>query len=189
VGRSGFNALNGLRHIAFRTVDYESPSFAVLKLPGLDVVEQTCWHGFFGTSMRLFAVVDDALKRAHRLTMVDVALLDLLAKSDRGTFPHRQLSHALQLSPNQVGQRIRHLKARALVTQSPTSYDRRGYYVTITDSGRRRLLAARKAFAEAVSTHYLNILSHQQMTALADVHHRISDHLRAFEPGPPEAPA
>jgi DNA-binding MarR family transcriptional regulator len=148
----------------------------MLHLPGLDLVEQTCWHEFLETSIRLLAELDSRLKELHGLTLFDVIVLDLLA---RGAIRKSELAHAFMQTPGQVALQIRSLKNKGLVGYWPTRYDPRAVLVSITHAGRARVEAARKTYAEEVRTHYLDRMSHQQMIALADTHRRINTPLRA----------
>ena len=161
-----------------RSVDYTGRQLPMVQLPGLDFIEQTCWHEFLNSSIQLFAALDVRFKEMHGITLADIRLLDLLATSDRGLYRKSELSRALMLTPNRVAQLIRHLKPQRLVTQSITPYDRRGVFVSITVAGRARLEAARETFAEEVRTHWLDRMSRQQMMALTDIHRRITTQLQ-----------
>lgn len=135
-------------------------------LPGLDENEQRCWRLFLDSSMRMLAT--------HGLTLLDVELLDLLAHSDRGAMRMSALADVLMLGPGRVGKRIRSLEKRVLVSRRSTRYDRRGLLVSITATDRAELELAMRTYAQEVRRHYLDRMSRQQMTDLADIHRRIS---------------
>lgn len=144
-------------------------------MPGLDFVEQTCWHEFLDSSIRVLAELDNRLGRTHGLALFDVLLLDLLA---RGAVRKSELAHALMQPPDQVALQIRSLQAKGLVGHCPTPHARGAVVVSITPAGRDRVDAARKTYAEAVRDQYLDRMSHQQMMALADSHRRINGPLK-----------
>jgi DNA-binding MarR family transcriptional regulator len=154
-------------------VEYRGRALPPVRLPGLDFVEQTCWDEFLESSIQLFAAIDYRLKQTMGLTLAAVRLLNYLDVSN-GSFRKSQLSHALMLNPSRVGQLIRHLKPQQFVTQSATPNDPRGIRVSITDTGRARLEAARQIVAEEVRAHYLGGMSRHQMTMLTDSHRRIN---------------
>jgi DNA-binding MarR family transcriptional regulator len=143
----------------------------MLQLPGLDFVEQTCWHEFLDSSIRLLADLDSRLKEIHGVTLFDVLVLDLLS---RGPVRKSELAHALMQPHDQMAMQIRSLRARALVGHSPTPYDRHAVLVSITRAGRMRVEAARRTYAEEVRANYLDRMSYQQMIALTDGHRRIN---------------
>lgn len=153
----------------------------MLQLPGFDFVEQTCWHEFLEASIRLVAGLDSRLKETHGLTLFDVLVLDLLA---RGSVRKCELAEALMQPPEEVTLQIRHLKTKGLIGHWPAPYDGGTVLVSITRAGQVRADAARKTYAEEVRIRYLDRMSHQQMTALADNHRRINTPLKAVTSTP-----
>lgn len=143
----------------------------MLQLPGFDFVEQTCWHEFLDTSIRLLADLDSRLQEMHGLVLFDVLVLDLLA---RGPARNSELAQALMQPNGQMSMQIRGMKARGLVGHSPTPYDRHAALVRITRAGCVRVEAARRTYAEEVRANYLDRMSYQQMVALTDSHRRIN---------------
>lgn len=146
----------------------------MVQLPGLDSVDQTCWHEFLDASMRLLAAIDSRLNAKHGLSLTQVRLLNLLATSNTGAARKAELCHALMVPPGRLAQMFRHLQLRGLLAQSATPHDRRGILLSITDMGRAGLEAARKTLAEEVRTLYLGRMSYQQMIAMTDGHRRIN---------------
>jgi len=149
----------------------------MLQLPGLDFVEQTCWHEFLDSSIRLLADLDSRLKEMHGLTLFDVLVLDLLS---RGPARKCELAQALMQPDGQMAMQIRSLRTRGLVGHCPMPYDRHALLVSITRAGCIRVEAARRTYAEEVRSHYLDHMSHQQMIAMADSHRRINTPLNGL---------
>lgn len=146
----------------------------MVQLPGLDSVEQMCWHEFLDSSIRLLAAIDSRLNAKHGLSLTEIRLLNLLATSHTGAARKTELCHVLMVPPARLTQMFRHLRPRGLLAQSATAHDRRGILLSITDLGRAGLEAARKTLADEVRTLYLGRLSYQQMIAMTDVHRRIN---------------
>jgi DNA-binding MarR family transcriptional regulator len=120
------------------------------------------------------ATLTDSLMDAHGLTLFDVLLLDLLAKSDSGSVRMRDVSDAFVMAPSRVTQQIRRLQTQGLVSRSPDPGDRRGVLASITNQGRSRLGPAIDTYAQGIRTHYVNQMSRQQMIALGDSCQRVS---------------
>ena len=135
--------------------------------------EMKCWNQFFASSTVLLAILNNSLKDAHGLALLDVLLLDLLAQSDAGCARMRDLADAFVMAPGRVTQHVRRLQSQGLVTRGPDPEDRRVVLATITASGRSRLGPARETYARGIRTHYLNQMSRRQMIALGDSCHRV----------------
>ena len=151
-------------------IDPEPPTSL---FPDVDAAETRCWQQFFTSSSRLMTTLTNSLMDAHGLTLFDVLLLDLLAKSDSGGARMRDLADTFVLAPSRVTQQIRRLQNQGLVSRSPDPDDRRGVIASITTQGRSRLGPAIKTYAQGVRTHYINQMSRQQMIALGDSCHRV----------------
>lgn len=164
--------------LAFRTVVHTGRQLPMVQLPGLDSIEQICWHEFLDCSMRLLATIDGRLNANYGLTLAEVHLLNLLATSNTGSVRKAELCRVLMMPPSRLAQICRHLQPRGLVAQSATPHDRRGILLRITDMGRARLAGVRKALAEEVRTHFLDRMSHHQMLTLIGGHRRINTALR-----------
>ena len=141
---------------------------------GLDDAEKRCWHQFFHSSTRLLDTLSNLLVEAHGLTLFDVLMLDLLAKSDSGSARMSDLADAFMLIPSRVTWQIRRLESAGLVQRSRSRGDRRGVHASITPEGRARARSAMTTYAQEIRTHYLDRMSRQQMIALGDGCRRIS---------------
>ena len=142
--------------------------------PALDDIEQNSWQHFLDTAMRLYILLNRKLMDAHKLTLFDVLLLEMLAESDSGSARMGDLAHALMLTPSRVSQQIRRLESQGLVQRSTSSRDRRGVVATITHDGLARFRPALATYSQVVRTHYLDQLTRPQMAALGDSSRRIN---------------
>lgn len=166
---------DGLTSHAVDEMTVESP---LTYLPGLDDFEHGCWQHFMDSSMNIMAAVDKRLLEAHRLTLVDLLLLDVLGKSDRGA-RMSELADALGLIPSRVAARICRLEKQQLITRSPSSGDRRGVLPRITFEGREQAARAMTTYVQEIRTHYLDQLSREQMVALVEGCRKINAPLKA----------
>lgn len=152
-------------------IDPEPPT---RHLAELEDAEIRCWQQFFASSTSLLATLNSSLVDAHGLTLFDVLLLDLLAKSDFGSARMSDLADALVMAPSRATQHIRRLESQGLVSRGPDPGDRRGVLASITTTGRTRLGPAIRTYAQGIRTHYVNQMSRQQAIALGDSCRRVS---------------
>lgn len=150
-------------------------------LLGLDKGEAECWRHFAESATRIGDIVQRTLLAEHNLTLSDVMLLAMLAKSDTGSVRMGDLSGALVLIPSRVTQQVARLEAQGLLIRGASAEDRRGVVATITRVGRLRLQPVLQTYARVVRTHFLGPLSRQQMGAVGDSCRRIGDGLRQHE--------
>src|SRR5271154_3323703 len=88
------------------------------EMPGLDIAEQRSWQNFLDSALRLYATLNRGLAEAHQLNLVDVRLLDLLDKADRGSARMGDLAEALMSLPSRVTRQIRRLETQGLVRRA-----------------------------------------------------------------------
>jgi DNA-binding MarR family transcriptional regulator len=146
-------------------------------LPGLDDAERACWQFFLESSTRLGEILYQRLLDEHELTLVDLLLLDALAKSDGGSARMSDLANRLTLTPSRVTARIQRLQSRGLVARTINTNDRRSVIAGITRDGRACMHHAMHTYARTVRELYLDRLSRRRMTALGDSCRRINSDL------------
>lgn len=146
-----------------------APDQPVWHLPALDVTENSCVQEFMDSSAGLVAALTFVLISEHGLTLFDVLVLELLARSERGSARMRDLAEAFALAPSRVTQLIGRLEAQGLVGRRPHPKDRRVVLASITCQGRARLEPAVATYARGIRVHYLDRLSRPQAIALGDV--------------------
>ncbi len=150
--------------------------------PGLDIAEQKSWQNFLDAALRLHATMNRSLVDAHGLTLNDVRLLDLLAKSPTGAARMGDLAESLMSLPSRVTRQIHRLERQGLVNRGASPEDGRGVLASITPKGRQALREALQTYGEAVRAHFLDPLSRPQITAMGENCRRISAGLRTDAP-------
>ncbi|MGD9619094.1 MAG: MarR family winged helix-turn-helix transcriptional regulator [Mycolicibacterium sp.] len=150
--------------------------------PGLDIAEQRAWHNFLDAAHRVFATINRALVDEHDLTLHDVRLLELLARSPGGAARMGDLAEALTALPSRVTRQIHRLEKQGLVTRAANPGDGRGVLARITPEGRGALGAAMKSYGAAVRTNFLDSLTRPQVTAMSENCRKISAGLRSGYP-------
>jgi DNA-binding MarR family transcriptional regulator len=153
-------------------------------MPGLDIAEQRAWQNFLDSTLRLHAAMNRGLTDAHKLTLADVRLLDILDHATAGSMRMGDLAEVLLSLPSRVTRQIRRLEASGLVQRTTSPDDGRGVLASITDSGREAVRQAMLTYAHAVRSHFLDQLTRSQLAAMGDNCRRISASLK-----PPDEPA
>ena len=146
--------------------------------PGLDIAEQKAWQNFLDAALGLYATMNRSLVDDHGLTLNDVRLLDLLAKSPTGAARMGDVAEALMSLPSRVTRQIHRLERQGLVVRGASPEDGRGVLATITPDGRQALDEALQTYGAAVRAHFLDRLSRPQVTAMGENCRRISAGLK-----------
>ncbi|BBX19751.1 MarR family transcriptional regulator [Mycolicibacterium duvalii] len=147
--------------------------------PGLDIAEEKAWQNFLDAALRLYATMNRSLVDEHGLTLNDVRLLDLLAKSATGSARMGDLAEALLSLPSRVTRQIHRLEVQKLVVRGASPDDGRGVLASITPEGREALTTAMQTYGAGVRAHFLARLSRPQVVAMGENCRRISAGLTA----------
>jgi DNA-binding MarR family transcriptional regulator len=147
-------------------------------MPGLDIAEERSWQNFLDAALRLYGTLNRVLVEEHKLTLVDVRLLEILAHSQSGTARMGDLAEQLMSLPSRVTRQIRRLEAAGLVRREASPDDGRGVLAGITDQGRAVVEVAMRTYAVSVRENFLDPLSRPQMAAMGENCRRISAALK-----------
>ncbi|MGB3233445.1 MAG: MarR family transcriptional regulator [Mycobacterium sp.] len=150
--------------------------------PGLDIAEQRAWQNFLDAGLRMYASMNRTLVDEHRLSLNDVRLLDLLARSSTGSARMGDLAEGLMSLPSRVTRQIHRLEKQGLVRRGASPDDGRGVVARITTEGREALGAAMLTYGGAVRTHFLDRLTRPQISAMGENCRRISEALKSGTP-------
>jgi DNA-binding MarR family transcriptional regulator len=85
------------------------------EMPGLDIAEQRAWQNFLDAALRLYGTLNRGLVDKHKLSLVDVRLLEILDNSETGAARMGDLAEQLMSLPSRVTRQIRRLEAAGLV--------------------------------------------------------------------------
>ncbi|MBV8965833.1 MAG: MarR family transcriptional regulator [Mycobacteriaceae bacterium] len=152
------------------------------QVPGLDLDELRSWQNFLEASLRMSAMLNRGLVDSHKLTLVDVRLLDMLNKSPGGAARMGDLADGLMSLPSRVTRQIRRLESQGLVQRAASPDDGRGVIATITDEGRLAVEQAMITYGHCVKSHFLGQLSRPQVAALGENCRRINAGLTLADP-------
>ena len=148
------------------------------EMPGLDIAEERSWQNFLEASLRLYGTLNKKLSEQHKLSLVDVRLLEILSRSETGSARMGDLAEQLLSLPSRVMRQIRRLEAAGLVEREASPDDGRGVLAGITERGRALVEESLATYGEAVREHFLGPLTRPQMSALGENCRRISSDLK-----------
>lgn len=152
-------------------------------IPGLDAAEQRSWQSFLDAALLVYASVNRGLVDTHHLTLNDVRILDLIARSDSGSARMGDLADELMSLPSRVTRQIHRLEKQGYVRRSSSPDDGRGVLASITDEGRAALTAAMSTYGDGVRKFFVGRLSRAQVGAVGDSCRRVGQSLRS-DPSP-----
>ncbi len=135
-------------------------------MPGLDIAEQRSWQNFLDSALRLYATLNRSLVDAHRLTLNDVRLLDILDRSTTGSARMGDLAENLMSLPSRVTRQIHRLEKLKLVQRVASRKTAEGCSPRSPTTGGRCSRKRWKPTVTGVRTHYLGRLSRPQMAAV-----------------------
>jgi DNA-binding MarR family transcriptional regulator len=103
------------------------------------------WHALMTRYHRTACVLDRELQAQHDLSVSEFEILQQLfqAGDGCGSVRMQELAHEVHLSQSALSRLITRLERDGLVGRAACTEDRRSVYVTITDAGSERFLAAR----------------------------------------------
>jgi DNA-binding MarR family transcriptional regulator len=151
-------------------------------MPGLDLSEQQAWENFLDAALRVYGSLNRTLSEQHRLSLVDVRLLEILGSSETGAARMGDLAEQLLSLPSRVTRQIRRLEEAGLVRREASPVDGRGVLAAITDEGRNAVTAAITTYAEAVRQRFVRPLTRAQVSAVGENCRRISSALKSPSP-------
>ena len=133
-----------------------------------------------GTTL-LFDRLDDDLRRAHDISLVEYEILVRLSERD-GQMRMAALADALAHSRSRVTHTVTRMEKGGLVQRSSSPEDGRGIVATLTDKGRDLLERAAHMHVTSVRTHLVDLASDADFAAMGRVFNAVSDHLVEAHP-------
>ena len=109
------------------------------------------WRALAALHARIEGEIERALQPAHRLSVSEYSVLDVLAQQTKGHLRMQQLADAVVLSQSATTRLVARLEADGLLIRVLCATDRRGIYTEITPAGRTRLDEARPTHDAALS--------------------------------------
>jgi DNA-binding MarR family transcriptional regulator len=148
----------------------------------LDAGQQRTWRAFLMGTTLLMDRLDDDLRRAFNISLVEYEILVRLSESEGGRLRMAQLADALAHSRSRVTHTVARMEAAGLVQRSTSPEDGRGILATMTPKGHDLLVRVAPVHVTGVRDHLVDLVSPDDLAAVGRVFDAVSDHLVAAHP-------
>ena len=126
--------------------------------------------------------LDDDLRRACDLSLVEYEILVRLSEREGRRMRMAQLADALAHSRSRVTHTIARMERAGLVVRSSSPDDGRGVVAAMTDKGYDLLVRMAPVHVKGVRDHLVDLVSREDFEAVGRVMDAVSDHLVAGHP-------
>ena len=133
-----------------------------------------------GTTL-LFDRLDDDLRRAHDISLVEYEILVRLSERD-GQMRMAALADALAHSRSRVTHTVARMERAGLVARGSSPEDGRGVIASMTPKGYELLVQMAHIHVSGVRHHLVDLVSPEDFAAVGRVMNAVSDHLVAGHP-------
>ncbi|WP_067901155.1 MarR family winged helix-turn-helix transcriptional regulator [Nocardia vaccinii] len=134
----------------------------------LDQQEQSAWLTFLTTAALLNRRLDQQLERDSGLSHLQYEILVRLSAAPDHELRMSELAGALLDSKSKLTYQIDRLEQAGLVRRRSCPTDMRAVYAVLTESGQRTLERAAPGHVAAVREMFLDPLTSEQLTAIAE---------------------
>ncbi|MFD6890129.1 MarR family winged helix-turn-helix transcriptional regulator [Streptomyces sp. NPDC059957] len=144
----------------------------------LDDREMRAWDGFLAASALVNRRLDQQLKDDSGLSHPQYEILVRLARAPEGELRMTELANGLVNSKSGLTYQVTQMEKAGLVRRRTCPSDVRGIYAVLTDAGRTRLTEAAPGHVTTVREVLVDVLTPEQLDALADGLGEVSRRLR-----------
>ena len=135
----------------------------------LSDAEFRAWHGsllFTNTTTR---ALDEALSKAHGISVKEFDVLITLFNAPDGRLRMTELAERVVLSPSGVTHLVTRLERDGLVQRIVDESDRRSFFAALTPAGHQRLRDSRSTHNEVIRDHLTRRLTPTQLNTLGSI--------------------
>src|SRR3712207_6935157 len=148
--------------------------------------ELRAWNGLMDTSAQLRHRLDSVLMAESGLSVSEYPVLVVLSEAGDGPLRFSELADAIGWERSRLSRQLTRMERRGLVQRGRPAGDSRGSDVRLTPEGRSTLLGATGCHTRVVRAYFADVLSGQQVQALADIMAKLAANLDATpSPVPP----
>lgn len=130
--------------------------------------EMRAWLAFTAAVPLLDRRLDQRLRRDAGLSHLQYLILARLSNAPDGALRMTELADSLANTKSGLTYQVEQLEKAGLVCRRTCAYDTRGVLAALTDAGRRRLEEAAPGHVAAVRELFIDVLTPEQLTAIAD---------------------
>jgi DNA-binding MarR family transcriptional regulator len=147
----------------------------------LSPAQERAWRPYIESSLRLETLLDERLREAAGLSLIDYHLLMLLTDAPDHRLRMSELAEKMVFSRSRITYQINSMTKRGLVLREPVPEDRRGYRAVLTATGADALHRALPLHTESVRELFFDHLSPDELDCVEQVFTRLHDHLQSDE--------
>jgi DNA-binding MarR family transcriptional regulator len=145
--------------------------------PWLNQEQQADWRAYIVGTTLLLDVLDRELRHAHGISLGEYEILVRLSESPDRTLRMAQIAESMRHSRSRVTHTVSRMEAAGLVRRAASATDRRGVEATMTEEGYDLLVQAAPTHVNGVRTHFVDLATPEEFSALGRVMNAVSDHL------------
>lgn len=131
--------------------------------------ERAAWGGLIVTQSRLFAAIEEDLRRHHGITHTEFEVLLRLWTSEGGRMRIQELADRSLLTRSGTSRAVDRLVRAGHLAREGAAEDGRGAYAVLTPSGRAHFEVAAEAHTALVRRMFLSHLDADDLAALAAI--------------------
>lgn len=147
----------------------------------LTPAEDRAWRAYRLMRARLDLQLTREFARDSGLSDADYDVLSNLSEAEEHRGRLRDLAAKMLWSPSRLSHHIARMEQRGLVAREECPHDGRGAVVVLTPQGWRVLKAAAPAHVDSVRRHLIDLLTPEQVEALAEIGETVVAHLNDIE--------
>ncbi|MCA1845913.1 MAG: MarR family winged helix-turn-helix transcriptional regulator [Actinobacteria bacterium] len=143
----------------------------------LDDEEARVWRGYLLMSRLLGAQLGRGLSREVGMSHADFEVLVNLSEEPERRLRMNELASRLLWEKSRLSHQITRMQQRGLVKREGCLSDARGSFVALTDAGLKAIQAAAPGHVRDVRRHFFDLLSDDDLKALAAISDKVVAHL------------
>jgi DNA-binding MarR family transcriptional regulator len=141
--------------------------------------EQRAWRGYRRMRTLLDLQLGRDLMRESRLSEADYDVLSGLSETEGHRLRLSELAAQMLWSKSRLSHHITRMRQRGLVRREECSDDGRGSMIVLTEAGWRAIVEAAPGHVESVRRHMIDVLTDDEIEALAALSRRVVERLAA----------
>lgn len=139
--------------------------------------EQRAWRGYRRMRALLDLQLSRDLARDSGLSETDYDVLSSVSEAPQQRLRLTELASWMMWSKSRLSHHITRMQQRGLVDREECETDGRGSVIVLTERGLRTIEAAAPAHVASVRRHVIDLLTPDELRALATLSRRVVDHL------------
>ena len=150
----------------------------------LDDREQRAWRGFVRMRSEVFGHLARQLSRNSGISESDFEVLVVVSEAPDQRIRARELGRELGWERSRLSHQIARMERRGTVRRITCESDARGFDVVLTPAGLEAITAAAPLHVNDVRGVFADVLSPDELEALATITEKVVGHIRTNHPGP-----